>query len=161
MVGNITLVGDRELALKLRSMPEKVRHALEKKCTFYAFKLHNYIITTKLSGQVLNHRSGKLWQSIHDKVTSTSTTVTGAVYSSGDIKYAAIHEFGGVTPAHVIEAKNAKALAFMMGGKMVFAKSVNHPGSRMPERSFMRSSLRDMQEEIKQGLRQAVEGALQ
>jgi hypothetical protein len=41
----------------------------------------------------------------------------GQVYSSGDVKYVAIHEFGGVIPAHDVEAKKAQALHFVWEGK--------------------------------------------
>lgn len=34
------------------------------------------------------------------------------------------------TRAHTIKAKSAKALAFNSGNKMVFAKSVKHPGTK-------------------------------
>ena len=88
------------------------------------------------------------------------TRVVGKVASSGDVKYAGIHEFGGKTPAHDIYPDKAKALAFMIGGKQVFAKVVHHPGSQMPERSFLRSSLSDMRQEILDGLEFAVKGAL-
>ena len=37
-------------------------------------------------------------------------------------------EFG--TRAHIIRAKKAKALHFFTGGKEVFAKYVNHPGTK-------------------------------
>lgn len=47
--------------------------------------------------------------------------------------YAAIHQFGGITRAHVILPKNKKALAF--GGRVV--KRVNHPGSKIPARPYM------------------------
>ena len=61
------------------------------------------------------------------------------VYSSigSNIKYAAIHEFGGRTAPHVIKAKPGKTLAFSIGGKQVFAKSVKHPGSQMPARRYV------------------------
>ena len=100
--------------------------------------------------------SGRLGHSIQQKVDSSPTSVTGTVYSAGDVKYAAIHEFGGKTAAHEIVAKNGQALAFMMGGKQVFFKKVNHPGSTMPERSFLRSSLGEMKDEIIGGIREAV-----
>jgi phage gpG-like protein len=45
--------------------------------------------------------------------------------------YGEIHEFGGQTGPHVIRARRKKALAWG-GGK--FAKSVKHPGSRIPAR---------------------------
>lgn len=50
-----------------------------------------------------------------------------------DKKYAAIHQLGGRTPAHVIRAKKKKALFFT--GR--FAKKVNHPGSNIPARPFI------------------------
>jgi hypothetical protein len=34
------------------------------------------------------------------------------------------------TKPHVIEAKNKKSLAFKVKGKLVFAKKVNHPGTK-------------------------------
>ena len=46
--------------------------------------------------------------------------------------YGAIHQFGGVTRAHVIRPRFKKALAF--GDHPV--KSVNHPGSRIPARPY-------------------------
>jgi hypothetical protein len=48
----------------------------------------------------------------------------------------------------------------MMGGKDVFATIVHHPGSTMPERSFMRSSLAEMKDDIVSGIKEAAgEGA--
>ena len=45
-----------------------------------------------------------------------------------DKKYAPFVEKG--THAHKIVPKNAPRLAFMVGGKLVFAKEVMHPGTR-------------------------------
>jgi HK97 gp10 family phage protein len=49
-------------------------------------------------------------------------------------KYAPYVEFG--TQPHVIKAKNAQALVFKVGGKTVFARQVNHPGTKA--RPFVR-----------------------
>jgi HK97 gp10 family phage protein len=157
---NVTLIGDRELIQKLNAMPSKVHAALLRKVTELAFKLESKIKADKLSGQVLNVRTGALRASIANQVTETVTTVTGRAFSSGDVKYAAIHEFGGKIPAREIVATKAQALAFVMGGKQVFAKSVQFPGAIMPERSFMRSSLADMKPEIVEGLTEAVREGL-
>lgn len=156
---NVSLIGDRELIAKLEAMPDKLHAALLRKVTGLTFKLEAKI-KDKLSGKVLQVRSGKLRRSIHSKVDSTPTSVTGMAASSGDVKYAGIHEFGGQTKAHIIEAKNAKALAFKMNGKQVFFRRVNHPGSKMPERSFMRSSLKDMHDEIVQEMNEAAAEAV-
>lgn len=157
MIVNITVHGDKELIARFKAMPAVVNQVLYAKVLALALKLEKLVKTGKLNGQVLNRITGALARSIHNKVDRLSHSVMGRVYSSGDVKYAGIHEYGGKTSAHVIEPKKASVLAFMgKGGKMVFAKSVNHPGSKMPERSFLRSSLNDMSREISLGLKEAV-----
>lgn len=150
-------VDDRAVRAWFDKMPAAIQKRLEQTVYTLAEKLRSHIVRDKLLGQVLNRRTGRLGQSIQQRVETAANGATGIVYSSGDVPYAAIHEFGGHTAAHVIEARNAKALAFEMAGKMVFAKRVNHPGSNMPERSFMRSSLADMKDEIIERMTQAVQ----
>jgi phage gpG-like protein len=154
----VTLVGDRELIARLEAMPERVRRALVTKVTMLALKLEAKV-KQKLSGEVLNKRSGALRRSIFNEVTETGSGVIGKVASSGDVKYAAIHEFGGTINVPEITAKG-KALAFMRDGKMVFYKKVAAHTVTMPERSFLRSSLSDMREEITVDLTDAVNEGL-
>lgn len=162
MLMNITLVGDRELVLRLQRMPGAVEAALRIKVTELALRLENYIKTQKLNGQVLNRISGRLARSIANKVTASTHEIMARVFSSGDVKYAGIHEFGGKTSPHIIEPKKASVLAFAgADGGMVFARRVNHPGSKMPERSYMRSSLHDMSTEISMGMKTAVVRTIQ
>jgi phage gpG-like protein len=161
MILNVVITGDRELIRKFESMPAAVRSALAIKVQELALRLEAYIKTSKLDGQVLRRITGRLSRSISNKVMVEEDLVLGTVFSSGDVKYAAIHEFGGQTSPHIIEPKNASVLAFMMNGKQVFARRVHHPGSKMPERSFMRSSLRDMSEEISLGMKESVVQAIQ
>lgn len=139
----------------LDRIPAAVVDFVAKKIRALTLNLQHHIVADKLQGQVLQHRSGALARSIQQETTTSGEITTGRVYSSGDVKYAAIHEFGGTTPPHDIVPDKAEALAFMIGGKMVFAKIVHHPGSRIPERSFMRSGLIDMSEEIVAGIREA------
>lgn len=161
MIVTATLVGDKALVARLGAMPQAVRQALQKKVTILALKLENKVKTEKLNGQVLNRISGRLARSIAYKVDVTDTSVYGRVFSSGDVKYAAIHEYGGTTAPHLILPKKAKALAFInSGGDQVFAQKVNHPGSRMPERSYLRSSLKEMSSEISLGMKEAVIGTI-
>lgn len=152
----VALVGDRKVVAQLKAIPVAVAVQLLAKVYSISIMLQSYIRSDKLSGQVLNVRSGALRRSINFKVTNDGKEVTGTVFSSGDVKYAGIHEFGGTTKPHVILPRKAEALAFMFAGKMQFAKKVNHPGSVMPERSFMRSALSDKQQEISLQLKEAV-----
>lgn len=81
-------------------------------------------------------RTGELKRSIKaDPVTATGPfTVEGSV--TAETEYAAaVHE--GTDP-HVIRAKNVRALKFDVGGKTVFRRSVNHPGTR--PRPFLRNA---------------------
>lgn len=158
---NVTLVGDTEVVAKLRTLGPGLVEALSRKVTALRLMLEAYIKTEKLSGQVLNRRTSALFRSITGETIVQAMAVWGRVFSSGDVKYAAIHEFGGTIPAHKIEASKADALHFMIGGKEIFVKSVQIPDVHMPERSFMRSGLSDKREVIETGLKDAVLEELQ
>ncbi len=154
-------VDDRAVRARFDAMPSKVRSSLQRTIVELAEKLRSHIVDDKLRGQVLNRRTGRLGQSIQQRVDSSAASITGTVYSAGDVKYAAIHEFGGHIPAREIVAKNAKALSFVMNGNRVFAKSVQWPGANMPQRSYMRSSLADMKDEIIEKMTIAVQEGMQ
>jgi phage gpG-like protein len=139
----------------LAAMPDLVRQALLSKITMLAAALQAKI-QQKLSGGVLNARTGALARSIVATVDNTGADIAVRIGPSADIKYAAIHEFGGVIPPHEIVPNKTKALAFAVGGKQVFAKRVNLPAVTMPERSYLRSSLEEMAGEITEGLSDAV-----
>lgn len=148
---------DQNLAEVIAQMPAAIRAALVPRVTALALILQAHIQKNKLSGQVLNVVSGALRRSIHSTgAIETDTGVYGEVRSSGDVKYARIHELGGRTKAHVIEPVKAKALAFMFNGKMSFFARVNHPGSVIPERSYMRTGLADKAAEIQTSLKMGV-----
>lgn len=157
----ITVSGTDAVDRRFRNMPDSVRRALTTKVLSLVLRLETHIKNDKLSGQVLNTVTGRLKRSIHHQVSETSTgAIVGSVFSTGDVPYASIHEFGGQTSPHVIVPVKAKALAFMMEGKEVFAKIVHHPGSRIPQRSYLRSSLADMRETIRSEIAQAVREAV-
>jgi phage gpG-like protein len=151
----VEFVGDRALLARLARMPDRMKQMLRRTVTTLALKLEARV-KFKLSGDVLHVRTGALRRSISHTVDEVAGGIVGRVFSSGDVKYAAIHEFGGQTPAHIIVPNQAKALAFMVGGELRFAARVNHPGSKIPERSYMRSSLKEMSGEIKRDMQAAV-----
>ena len=156
----VEVVGDKQLIARLTAMPDNIRSALVRKVRALALMLEATVKGEKLSGQVLNVVTGALRRSISNEVTTGSNSVTAEVYSSGDVKYAAIHEYGGTIPAHEVVATKAQALHFVIGAKDVFAKRVQIPDVKMPERSFLRSSLDEMRDEIVEGMKEAVlEGA--
>jgi phage gpG-like protein len=116
-------------------------------------------IQQKLSGEVLQTRSGALAASIISSIENDGSETSVSISSTG-VPYAAIQESGGKTAAHDIAAVKAKALAFSMGGYQIFAKSVHHPGSTIPARSYLGSSLVEMSDEIESGFKQPILEAL-
>jgi len=145
-------------SLALAAMPERLRDALSSKAAMLAAALQAKI-QEKLSGSVLNQRSGALARSIAATMSDEAGNVAVSIAST-DVKYAAIHEYGGTIPPHDIVPDKAKALAFLVGGKLAFAARVNLPAIVMPERSYMRSSLAEMADEIRDGLGEAVVEAM-
>lgn len=107
------------------------------------------LVRENLSGVKLIEQSGLLYNSIQKDLQSSGDVVEGRVYSEG-VPYAAIQEYGGHTSPHEIVMTNAKALRFEAYGKTVFAKKVNHPGSKIPEARYMRGALEQMLPRIRQ-----------
>ena len=149
-----------DFSASLAGMPDQVRQALSSKANMLAVALEAKI-QQKLSGSVLNTRSGALANSIVATVDESAANVSVRIGTSGDVKYAAIQEFGGTIPPHEIVPDKAKALAFAIGGKQVFAARVNLPAVTLPERSYLRSSLAEMAGEIREGLSGAVAEAME
>ena len=144
----VTLTGDAELGARLDGLPAAVLAAVAAKSAALADQLLD-LVGQKLSGGVLQSRTGALAASVGvDGPTITETGVVTTLFAGADLKYAAIQEYGGVTAPHDILPVRAKALAFLVGGEQGFAKIVHHPGSRIPERSYLRSSLAEMAETI-------------
>lgn len=138
-------VDDRSIQLRLGNLPRKLQEKLTQTMMYLTQTLRNYIITDKLSGGVLNRRTGDLARSIQDKVESSSSAVVGTVYSTGHASiYSRIHEYGEIFQKYVHMA---------WGREMKEPRMVTF---NYPERSFMRSGLRDMREQILTNLNMAV-----
>jgi phage gpG-like protein len=137
----VRLEGDDAVAERLRSLPARLHDRVLATMQRLGVELKARI-DANLSGAVLHRRTGRLAAAQRVDVTDDGTTIgLSAGFDEADVPYGAIQEYGGTTRAHLIEAKNAKALAFTVGGRLVFAKRVQHPGSKIPERSFLRSAL--------------------
>ena len=142
------LAGADTLDARLGAFPAELLADLNAKAAMLAGALADKVKDDKLSGQVLNALSGDLRASIVSEASVDGDDVVGSVGSAGDVKYAAIQEYGGKTAAHEILPSKAEALAFIVGGALRFARRVEHPGSVIPERSYLRSSLEEMTDEI-------------
>jgi phage gpG-like protein len=151
----LQLDGLKEADARLAAYPAALTAALTAKAAELADALADMVKNDNLSGGVLNTRSGALRDSIAASISTDVDGVVASVGSEGDVKYAAIQEYGGKTSAHEILPVKAEALAFVIGGVQLFARRVEHPGSLIPERSYLRSSLDDMRDEIVAALAEA------
>jgi phage gpG-like protein len=142
-----TLDGADALDQRLSDLPLAMSAQLEAKARALAATLVARIRDEKLSGQLLATRSGALKASISAQVVNSGGTLLATIGSAG-VKYAAIQEYGGRTSAHEILPDKAQALAFLVGGSLRFARSVNHPGSTLPARAYLLTTLDEASDEI-------------
>lgn len=104
----------------------------------------------KLSGEVLNSRTGRLKGSI----AASASDMTGRI--TADASYARIQEYGGRIEVPEIVPKAAKALVFEYEGKLVFAKHAAAHAVLIPERSYLRSALAESAQGFVDNVRKVV-----
>jgi phage gpG-like protein len=131
------LVGESELMARMGRMYPNAKKGLLEAVTRLAIQLQRNVMKDKLSGQVLNVRTGTLRRSINQLVSQTDTSTEGRVGTN--VEYARIHEYGGTVARR---SKNGV-------GRAVY-----------PERSFLRSAMHDMESQIKTELENALKQAV-
>lgn len=149
-----------QVARTLESRASVLMSALTTSVSLVMLKLQAHIVSEHLSGRPgLNQITGTLATSIRAIPAKVENgEVSGGVEGAGGPAfYGRFHEFGTSRPYSIVP-KNARALKFHVGGRTVFAKSVNHPP--IQERSFMRSSLAEMRDQIVAEIQQSVTEAL-
>lgn len=174
----ITKLTPPDLIHRLRRSNENVRQAIKREMELQNKITVNHIQKARMSGKGpfdpalgrLGVVSGRLRASLRaSKLVERGaggrfvSTFEGAIGS--DVQYMGIHEFGGKTKPHIIRPRIAKSLRFQLGGRTIFAKSVNHPGSRMPMRAPISRGIGDRQAEVGAAIAnaalQAIEGPMQ
>lgn len=159
---NITteVTGVTDIVGFIQDLPERIRAEGMHRMENVVFDVTDHVLNEKLSGQVLNRVSGKLAGGVYGEVHDLNPQIVGEIGVDG-VPYARIQEEGGTTPAHEIIPSAAKALSFMwLDGERWFFAKVNHPGSVMPARSYLRSSLMDLKDQIIEELQQGVVDAV-
>ena len=108
-------------------------------------ELREYIVGTKLEGQVLHHRTGNLINSTQPYFRQTGMILEAGVAVGPEAPYGKWQEYG----AHIPERFSVRKLAMHWigaDGKDVFAKRAR--AFDLPPRSFMVSSFREQREKI-------------
>jgi phage gpG-like protein len=150
------LVGDREIIARLDAMPERVRAGLARAVARLGVELQQSV-QWNLSGGVLNPRTGTLRSSIDLTIEDDAASASVGT----DIRYAAAQEFGF---QGTVSVRAHLRHATQVFGRPIAAVQHVRPYSRrmdLPERSFLRSALEEMQPAIEAGLREAVAEAVQ
>ncbi|WP_026470034.1 hypothetical protein [Alkanindiges illinoisensis] len=150
-----SVTGDSAVVASIREQYRKITTNVEQSIGRLTLKLLTRVKVNKLSGQVLNVRTGRLRRSITQKVVNTPSQITGIVGTN--VEYARAHEIGFngqvSVKAHLRQIK-------MAWGKSITPRTVEiRAHSRqvnLPEKSFLRSALTDMAPEIRQTLQQSV-----
>jgi hypothetical protein len=146
---------DRKLIASLKAKAPQLIQVLTSKLTALMAQLQRYIVTQKLSGQVLKRRTGILAGSVTlIPIKVQGNRILGGIdAAAGPAFYGNVHEYGG-EKEYPITAVKARALAFMVDGKKVFAKSVRHPA--LMARPFMSTSLAEQSAAIQEQLQAAL-----
>ncbi|HXP71761.1 MAG TPA: hypothetical protein VOA88_20970 [Candidatus Dormibacteraeota bacterium] len=147
------------LLVKLQGMSPRFVEVVATKLRALMFQLQSKIVSEKLSGQVLHRRTGVLAGSVRTlPVTVAGNQISsGVASSSGPAFYGKIHEVGGSRPYQIFATK-ARALQFMQGPRTVYAQNIIHPPAKM--RAFMRPSLIESAQEIRNELQAAIDEEL-
>jgi len=144
----------------LKNAPGKIRASVLRTVTLLTTDIQASVIGDKLSGQVLHVRTGNLRGSVNKKVIESDKGYTGIVGTN--VIYGRIHEYG------FNGSVNVKAHLRMMN--QAWGREVRNPHQvnvrshsmtmRVPEKSFLRSTLKDFQPRILRDLKKAASKAL-
>lgn len=121
-------------------------------------------IRGKLSGDVVQVRTGRYLRSLRSSVEKTNAGVTAKVWTTDPV--ANILEHGGTIPPHEISpflgrisGKDKRALHFLGTSGEVFAAVVHSPGAEIKPHSVFKSTYAEEKTEIKSRLNEAVSKA--
>lgn len=115
-------------------------------------RVSDYVRATKLSGQVLNRRSGDLSRSITGQAVLKDNSIEGRVGSYG-VPYAPVHEYGGT-----FDIPATSRMITHVFGRPVFPHPVlvSAHTATFPVRSYIRTSAAENATRVNEALKAAV-----
>ena len=157
---DFAVTGDDRVITMLRASVPRITSGVRESIGRIVLRLTRYVKEQKLSGQVLKTRTGTLRRKINGRVSEDSVGITGT--TGVKLSYAAAHEYGldkvETVKAHLRTIKQAFGKQLASPIQVNVGQSSRH--MILPERSFLRSSLRDLRSEIFEDLDQAVAGSV-
>lgn len=135
----------------IRHIGSAVVKALQREMERQMIRLQTHVVADKLSGQSLKVKTGTLRRAVHYNLVTTESAVIGkVVVDPSASKYGRVHEYGGTVSVreHLRASKTG-------------SYTVRSHHATYPQRSFLRTALRDQAASLRTGLVQAVHNALQ
>ncbi len=155
-----TLVGDDKVLAMMTAAGPTIKQALLDEMNRATIRIQNLVVL-KVSGPVLKNRTGLLRESINAQVEDGGGTITGSVGTN--VVYAAIHEYGGIIhhpggTAYFVSSDGATFVSNSnpLAAEMLRTKPHDIP---IPERSFLRSTLREEEATTIAGFKAALSAA--
>ena len=150
---DISITGDSEVVTAFEKAGDMLRYQIVKATEVLAVEMQRRVKEDKLSDQVLHVRSGRLRRSINQEVTESASDVRAVVGTN--VSYGKLHEYGyhgEVTVKEFIRTikrkpgakRNMKRANWKQQAVKSHTRKIN-----LPERSFLRSTLKEMREEIR------------
>lgn len=153
------VVGAESVIRRFESLQGDVRGRVGQSMGRMTLLLQNRVMRAKLSGQVLNVRTGTLRRSIDQAVYQEGAQIRGVVGTN--VEYARVHEYGFSGTVTVKEHLRLIKKAFGKDLKTPREVTVRTHSARvnLPERSFLRSALREMEPQFFDAMDQAAQAA--
>jgi len=158
---DVRIIGGDRVIAKITALPPRLMDELKEEVTRLTLELLRYVKERKLSGDPLRNRTGTLRRKINSRVEADGNGVVGTV--GVKLAYAAAHEFGVDRQVTVRQHLRMVKMAWGRALKTPVQATVRAHSRhmRLPERSFLRSSLREMADEIRGRLERAVHRAVE
>ncbi|HEX3884750.1 MAG TPA: phage virion morphogenesis protein [Stellaceae bacterium] len=153
------IVGDAQVISLLERITPQVRSHVARTVGSLGLALQRRVQDEKLSGQALKVRTGNLRASINTEVADSGSRVAATVGTG--VRYGRVHEYGF---QGIVSVRAHLRHVTQVFGRPVAATQNVRAHSRqvnLPERSFLRSALREMQGTIQAALNKAVADGLQ
>lgn len=159
---DFSITGDDKVIARLQALPATIRAALVDAMKREWFRVQASVVTGKLSGDPLHRRTGVLASSINVGGAETAsafeegeTEIIGRIGTR--VRYGKVHEDGGTfnVPAH------AREIVGRFGaGKAAMTTLVRAHEVKFPQRSFLRSTFRELAPTVQASLERAVAEAV-
>lgn len=154
------VIGDNALVANLRQSSLAAEKGVRDSIARLVLRLQRKVQTEKLTGQVLRVRTGTLRRSIEQIVVAEPDAVVGIV--STNVRYGRLHEYGYEGPVNV--KGHLRTVVKAWGRTLKAPKkaqvSAHTRQVKFPARSFLRTSLREMQGAVEGELSKGISEAM-